>query len=543
MNTRTRLSRSGRALAARAAIGLCILSAAAHVPPGHASRNVDGLPPTVQITCPAPSPLVVFVALPTFRVHWEGHDPDAPGAGLPAQYKFILLGPSSEFPVSLALANPDSLRRYYVQHPLGPWAGWDSTGSDNPSAEFTNLAPNEQYLFAVIALDESGNYSQPFSLSTNLLRFTVSLAGHEGPVLTLTGPGLDYRYPSGGYCPCPSAEVPVEIEERRSTTFGWFAEAFTTCDSERVAWYRWALDIEDVTDQTPRVDEQTDLRHWSAPSGATTATLPPFLLSHPPTPEVHRFYVEAQDRIGFRSLGIIRITVVPSTNRPPECRAATADPPSLWPPDHGYVGVRIGGVSDPDGDPVAIRITRVTQDEPISGRGQGRAATTCADAIIDPDGSLKLRAERGEGGNGRVYTVWFTASDGQGGTCAGSAQVCVPHDQRHVACVDDGRTFDSLGPCDGRHQEEAQSLSLGIVSDPATGRGVATLEYSLSVASEVLVAVYDVTGRRVMTVANEFQAAGLHRTTWNRAGLAQGMYFVRLRTPTVNVTRPLLILR
>src|SRR2546427_5324709 len=41
--------------------------------------------------------------------------------------------------------------------------------------------------------------------------------------------------------------------------------------------------------RSPRVDEQTDLSHWSAPSlGATSATLPPFTLAHPPTPETDR---------------------------------------------------------------------------------------------------------------------------------------------------------------------------------------------------------------------------------------------------------------
>jgi hypothetical protein len=376
-----------------------------------------------------------------------------------------------------------------------------------------------------------------------LLFRVLGAAAYQGPVLTLSGPGLHYRYPSGGYCPCPSAEVPVEIPERRSATFGWFAEFFTACDSERVAWYRWALDIDDVADETPRVDEGTDLRHWSAPSGAMSATLAPFRLSAPPTPEVHRLYVEARDRIGFKSLGIVRITVVPSTNGPPDCRAAAADPPYLWPPDHRFVRVGIGGVTDPDGDPVPIRVTRVAQDEPLSSGGRGGDRNACADAIIDPDGGLRLRAERDERGNGRVYTIWFTASDGQGGTCDGSTQVCVPRDHGHLACVDDGKAFDSLGPRNGRHRDEVQDPSLEVVSDALHGQFVATLRYSLSAASEVLVAVYDVTGRRVTTLANEYQTAGPHRTTWNHAGLAQGMYFVRLRTRSASMTRSMLILR
>jgi hypothetical protein len=522
----------------------------------------------------------VFVSLPALRVHWEGYDPDGPG-GLPVEYKYLLLGPGSEFPVSQALVAPDSLRRYYAHHPLGPWAGWDSTGSDSPSAAFANLIPNEQYVFVVIAFDQAGDYSPVFSLSSNMLRFTVSFMGYQGPVITLTGPGLDYRYPSGGYCPCQSAEVPVEIPERRPTTFGWSAQAFTACDTDSVAWYRWALDIDDVTDQTPRTNEQTDLRHWSTPSPETrSAPLPPFVLANPPAPELHRLTIEAQDKVGVRSLGIIRITVVPSTNGPPDCRAAVADPQMLWPPNHRFVRVNIRGVSDPDGDPVTIQVTRVTQDEPISdrrsddwlaasepsgdeaddaasvegsgqhlgddhsGEGHGDERRGCADAIIDPDGGLRLRAERDGRGNGRVYTIGFTASDGHGNTCDGSVQVCVPRDRRHPACVNDGRSFNSLGPCRGRRHDDVLSTMLEVASESSIrGANVATLDYSLPATGDVLVAVYDVTGRRVTTLVNENQTAGAHQMVWNHAGVAQGMYFVRMWTRSVSLTRSILILR
>ena len=56
--------------------------------------------------------------------------------------------------------------------------------------------------------------------------------------------------------------------------------------------------------------------------------------------------------------------------------------------------------------------------------------------------SLLLRAERSGKGNGRVYEVAFTATDGAGGNCEGTVSVCVPHDRRS-SCVDDGQDFDS----------------------------------------------------------------------------------------------------
>src|SRR5262245_65032857 len=57
--------------------------------------------------------------------------------------------------------------------------------------------------------------------------------------------------------------------------------------------------------------------------------------------------------------------------------------PVLWPPEHGLQTVSIVGVTDPDGDPVTITATGVTQDEPLDDLGDGN---TC------PDGAL-VRSE------------------------------------------------------------------------------------------------------------------------------------------------------
>lgn len=131
-----------------------------------------------------------------------------------------------------------------------------------------------------------------------------------------------------------------------------------------------------------------------------------------------------------------------SVNRLPDCSSAQADPASLWPPDHRLVPISIVGVTDPDGDPVAVRVVSVVQDEPVNGPADG---DTGPDAVMMGSG-VSLRADRSGAGNGRVYTLVFMADDGRGGVCSGSVKVCVPHDRspRH-ACVDDGGEFNSLG--------------------------------------------------------------------------------------------------
>ena len=73
--------------------------------------------------------------------------------------------------------------------------------------------------------------------------------------------------------------------------------------------------------------------------------------------------------------------------------------------------------------------------------------------------------------------------------------------------------------------------------------GVGRIEYSLPEESEVTLAVYDLAGRRVVTLERSRQVSGSHTATWNTAGLPGGMYFYRLQTGAVLLSRAVLILR
>jgi hypothetical protein len=133
------------------------------------------------------------------------------------------------------------------------------------------------------------------------------------------------------------------------------------------------------------------------------------------------------------------LTVV---NAPPVCTGATATPARLWPPNHGFVEIALGGVTDPDGDPLLLTVTSVRQDEPTNATGDGNF---CPDAQGLGTPRARVRAERRGSGDGRVYHLSFTASDGRGGTCTGTAKVCVPKSQggNGANCVDQGPLFDS----------------------------------------------------------------------------------------------------
>jgi hypothetical protein len=149
------------------------------------------------------------------------------------------------------------------------------------------------------------------------------------------------------------------------------------------------------------------------------------------------------------STAAVTVTITPS-NAPPVCTAAFGG--EIWPPNHKKFYVApIGGVTDPDGDPIAITVTGIWQDEPIDSTGDGQFAP---DGRID-NGQAWIRAERnGHGnkarGNGRVYEILFTASDGGGGSCSGSVFWTVPHNQgQGSAAIDDGVRYDSTGSVAG----------------------------------------------------------------------------------------------
>jgi len=140
-----------------------------------------------------------------------------------------------------------------------------------------------------------------------------------------------------------------------------------------------------------------------------------------------------------RSSSVVISSVV--ANLPPDCSLAYPSDNSLWPPNHKMVSITINGITDPDGDSVVVRVTGITQDEPVNGIGDGN---TSPDGLGIDSTQAQVRSERSGKGNGRVYQVSFTAEDGQGGSCSGAVHVGVPHDLGKGATpIDDGQNYDS----------------------------------------------------------------------------------------------------
>lgn len=222
---------------------------------------------------------------------------------------------------------------------------------------------------------------------------------------------------------------------------------------------------------------------------------------------------------------------------PPE--VTLAETATLWPPNHKYVSLgtedMVEDVTDDYAGSISVdsvRIASASSDEPENGRGDGN---TTADIVIAEGGrSIQLRRERRGGGNGRVYTVNLAVNDPSGNVAEAAYRVEVPKSKKRGA-VDDGPAYTVEGP--GASAAVAATQGAGGADLPEvfaleapypnpTG-GRATLPLKLPEGASVRVEAFDISGRRVKTIANEQMSAGRHPLSFETRNLASGLYLVR----------------
>jgi len=277
-----------------------------------------------------------------------------------------------------------------------------------------------------------------------------------------------------------------------------------------------------------------------AASDAYRVSAPQDYMTHDEFPVDEPVWLEPDD-VAHGLDTVVEAAIRWISNRAPVCDGAHARVDGAEGASHKLLPLAIDGVTDPDGDAVEIAVDSITQDEPLGGTGDG---DTCPDAII-ANGAAMLRWERAGGGNGRVYSISFTARDGKGGESQGSVQVCVPHDRGNGAdaCVDDGQRYNSLAAC-----------TPGSGTAPTGGAGSATLRathtpgamklaYALPRGGDAELGVYDVAGRQMARWLRQGQAAGDHTLEWSGATVPPGIYFVTLKLDRELLARTAVIAR
>jgi hypothetical protein len=247
--------------------------------------------PDVQITSPGPS-VFLPVGIP-FRLSWVGNDPDGGGDNRPSTYRLRFLplagGENTEFAV-----NPDSLLRLGT---ASGWAGWRTVGGDTTSitVDDAEIQPGTLWLAAVVAVDAAGATTPYLSYDRNLLVFEVLATG--GPAIHVFSTFFDYVSPPSSLSIVPGPEVAA------GQSVSFHVEGIASA-GRRITGTRWAVDMADVNDETPRSDPNTDLAHWSAPQ--TGVIVAAFSLS----PGQHQLAVETFDDFGGQSLLFLRLSAI-----------------------------------------------------------------------------------------------------------------------------------------------------------------------------------------------------------------------------------------
>ena len=104
----------------------------------------------------------------------------------------------------------------------------------------------------------------------------------------------------------------------------------------------------------------------------------------------------------------------------------------LWPPNHQLVNIGLAvSSSDNSGGTPAVQVS-VFSDEDDLAPGSGNFSP---DAKNIAPGTLRLRSERSEFGNGRVYLISVTATDASSNASHACTAVAVPHSQSPLAIL------------------------------------------------------------------------------------------------------------
>ena len=217
--------------------------------------------------------------------------------------------------------------------------------------------------------------------------------------------------------------------------------------------------------------------------------------------------ISATDAGGNLSTCNFDVTVSDTTR--PLITNISADPSSLWPPNHKMRNVRVNyDASDNCG--MVTNVLTVTSNEPINGNGDGE---TEADWEVIDQHQVKLRAERSGTGEGRTYTILITSTDASGNVSTATTQVHVPHDQgQDILTQRSG----------GAVKEKVAGLSARVVNNPSKTHF--TLITSASKTLPLQVRVTD-NMNRLVEIKSGLPANGTMRLG---SSLKPGIYFVEV---------------
>ena len=70
-----------------------------------------------------------------------------------------------------------------------------------------------------------------------------------------------------------------------------------------------------------------------------------------------------------------------------------------------------------------------------------------------------------------------------------------------------------------------------------------TIKYGLSQYIDVQISIYDITGKLIATLINEFQIAGHHSIAWDASNYSSGIYFLNMSSGEISETKKLVLIK
>jgi len=294
------------------------------------------------------------------------------------------------------------------------------------TGEFTALPVDEERgVIVLVAAQEEFVSSTPFSAGR--LPAAIDLAGlPDGPAREcVTAPGTTAR-DCVSFTKAGELDLAINGAGCRSPIAVAESTALVECTSPAGATV--VLDGSGSSDpgSTPGTNDGIVLFEWFEDLGQPSETLLGAGEILPVTLPLgaHAITLRVTDTLGQTAVDSLLVTVRDTT--PPELLVGLS-PDLLWPPNHRMVDVTASlAVADRCGTPSLV-LTSVSSDEPDDGEGDG--ATVHDIQGVAPgtaDTQFQLRAERREDGDGRLYTVTYTATDAGGNDTSATRQVRVP---------------------------------------------------------------------------------------------------------------------
>jgi hypothetical protein len=189
------------------------------------------------------------------------------------------------------------------------------------------------------------------------------------------------------------------------------------------------------------------------------------------------------------------------------------------------------GVEAPDGR-TGVGIERPWRDYPFQGLAIHFSPTIRWLSVSPASGTLEV-------GQRETVSVAFDTNRLNIGDYAAEIYVRTNDPLAPVATIPVTLSVGTVSTESGGHHEPVALEE--IYPNPATAS--TTIVFSLARPAPARVAVYDVLGREVAVLAEGEHAAGQHAAQWDAAGVASGVYVVRLEADGMVATRRVTVLR